>query len=297
MATITELDDSRAHTVSRSPEEQIRALRYLVEGTESDTEVMGLVELTIPQVYLGQVLRNYRLNPLGCGVWFVEVNYGRRKPPGKITFDFDTTGERIKVTQALSTPSIYVVPGPVEAPVRQEIDFKGGIEVKRHGGTTKVEGCEIVDRKCEFTVKRTFGTDAIIDGDLVQLLFTKTGLVNSDLIQVLIWGIDLTFNPGELLFMGARGAQANGGANVGEVADWEGELAMHFAFSPNRADISYDFLPVDYPPIQKEGWDYLWISYADDISGTAIIPAPLQINVEQVYERAALAPLFFGGQS
>ena len=75
-----------------------------------------------------------------------------------------------------------------------------------------------------------------------------------------------------MLFLGASGTKRG-------QDDWE--LTFRFAASPNVANLQLG----NITGIQKEGWQYLWVRYADDEDTTAktLIKRPVSAYVEQVY--------------
>jgi hypothetical protein len=120
MPVIIERYDSRESTVG--VDNPSVDLIYVVDGTESDAVVRGLVEATIPAMYAGLVFQNYHIAHQGGGLWEVTVRYGKREPkePGESSFSFDTGGGTTHITQSLQTVARY----PWDAP-----DFKGAIGV------------------------------------------------------------------------------------------------------------------------------------------------------------------------
>ena len=62
--------------------------------------------------------------------------------------------------------------------------------------------------------------------------------------------------------------------------DWE--ITFRFAASPNRTGLTIG----DIKGIDKKGWEYMWVRYADseDAAARAIVKTPVGVYVEQVYE-------------
>ena len=107
------------------------------------------------------------------------------------------------------------------------------------------------------------------------LLFQLTGRVNSAPYK--------GFQAGECLFLGASGSKR------GE-EDWE--ISFRFAASPNKTGLSVG----DIGGIDKKGWEYLWVRYADaeDPAAKSIVKRPAAVYVEQVYEYGDFSGLGIG---
>jgi hypothetical protein len=92
------------------------------------------------------------------------------------------------------------------------------------------------------------------------------------------------FAKGELLFLGASGSKRG-------KDDWE--ITYRFAASPNAAGLTLG----DITGINKEGWHYLWVRFADDEDTTAkaLIKKPVAAYVEQVYQYGDFSLLGLGG--
>ena len=296
MPGIFEIVGSRGHTVSLSPDENVRPLHYRIYGTDDDTVARQLVETTIPAFYDGQRFNRYQLTHEGNGLWMVEVTYGRKKPTSFLKFDFDTAGEKTKLTQSLH--SDYYPALDASGQPQETIDFKNAINVQRSAGKTKVEGVDVGVPAFGFTVSQTFGPETPMDSDFIGLLDTCSWHINNDVIDVTITGIELHAEPGELLFQGATGSQKSGGnivlAEIGP--ELEGEVALKFAKSPNiTLNMPIELDPTKPGLVVKRGWDFLWVAYEEDDSGDVIVPTIRQVNVDVVFPSAALSALFFGG--
>jgi hypothetical protein len=69
--------------------------------------------------------------------------------------------------------------------------------------------------------------------------------------------------------------------------DWE--ITFRFAASPNQTGLSVGSIT----GINKKGWEYLWVRYADaeDTGSGAIIKKPIAAYVERVYDDANFGAL------
>jgi hypothetical protein len=248
MPVIIERYDSRETTVGiDNPSVD---LIYIVDGTESDAVVRGLVEATIPAMYAGLVFQNYHISHQGSGLWEVTVRYGKREPkePGQSSFAFDTGGGTTHITQSLQTVAKY----PADAP-----DFKGAIGVNNDS----VEGTDITIPVYNF--KETHYIPAVLVTPAYKTtLFALTGKVNAFPFK--------GFAPGEVLFLGASGSQRG-------MEDWE--ITFSFAASPNAVGLTVG----DITGIDKKGWEYLWVRYQDAEDADVLVKQPAAVYVEQVY--------------
>ena len=116
---------------------------------------------------------------------------------------------------------------------------------------------------------------AAVSGAYKAALFYLTGSVNN--------GGFKGFAAGEVLFLGASGSQR------GE-DDWE--IKFKFAASPNATGLVVG----DITGINKKGWEYLWVRYADaeDTSAKVLVKKPIAAYVEQVYPYGNFAGLGIG---
>ncbi len=249
---ILEKYSSRQATVSA--ESPSADLEFMVLGTEDELEVKVLVEATIPVLYAGLVFQSYHIEHQGGGVWEVSSRYGKKEPkePGASSFSFDTGGGTQHVTQSKETVQRYGVSN-LTAP-----DFKGAIGV----ANDSVEGTDVTVPVYNFTETHYIPV-ALITQAYKKKLFELTGAVNDAPFK--------GFDAGEVLFMGASGSQRGRD-------DWE--ITYRFAVSPNAEDLVIG----DIAGIEKRGWDYLWVRYADAEDENTLVKQPVAVYVERVYE-------------
>jgi len=127
-----------------------------------------------------------------------------------------------------------------------------------------VEGVDIAVPVYHFS-KTHYLPDAIVTPAYRGTLFNLTGKVNG--------GAFNGFAAGECLFLGASGAKRGSG-------DWE--ITFRFAASPNVTNLTIG----DITGVDKKGWEYLWVRYADSVDDTAkaLVKKPIAAYVERVYE-------------
>jgi hypothetical protein len=262
MPVIIERYDSREITVGI--ENPSVDLLYMVAGTEDDGAVRATVEATIPAIYAGLVFQSYHIAHQGGGVWEVSVRYGKKEPKetGQSTYSFDTGGGTTHITQSLETVASYAP--PVEDPP----DFKGAIGVS----IDSVEGIDVTIPV--FNFKEThYIPAALVTPAYKVALFQLTGKVNAAPFK--------GFAPGEVLFLGASGSQRG-------TEDWE--ITFSFAASPNVTDLRVG----DITGIDKKGWEYLWVRYAEAEDADVLVKQPAAVYVERVYEYSDFALLGIG---
>jgi hypothetical protein len=250
LATIRERYDSREAT--EGVESPSVDLIYIVEGTEDDATVRTLVEGTIPAIYVGLVFQTYHITHQGGGVWEITVRYGKKeaKDTGESSFSFDTGGVTAHITQSLATIARY-------APSGTAPDCQGAIGVT----SDSVEGTDVTVPVYNFT-ETHYLPIASVTGAYKAALFQLTGKVNNAPFK--------GFAVGEVLFLGASGSQRG-------VEDWE--ITYRFAASPNVTGLAVG--PIT--GINKKGWEYLWVRYADAEDQNVLVKQPIAAYVEQVY--------------
>jgi hypothetical protein len=260
MAEIHEKFDSRESTRGDSSSTD---LQYIVTGTDSDSTVRSLVSSTAPLIYDDLLFQSFHITPLGGGIWEVSVRYGEVEPKetGGSSFSFDTGGGTQHITQSLQTVGSHA--NGVAAP-----NFKGAIGVT----TDSVEGTDITIPVYNFTETHYLDA-ALVTGPYKSTLFNLTGKVNA--------GGFKGFSEGEVLFLGASGSKRSS-------EDWE--ITFRFAASPNVTGLSVG----DITGIDKKGWEYLWVRYADAEDENVLVKQPIAAYVERVYEYGNFSALGIG---
>jgi len=265
--SFTEQIDSRSWTTGESASV---TLKYILEGTSDDLTAKLLVTNSTATEYDGLVRQSIELEPIevntaaGSGKWSVTVKYGPRPAPsetGESSFQFDTGGGTMHITQAISTVQRYAPAGKT-AP-----DFGGAIGVTHDN----VEGVDVT-----IPVYTWSETHYLPDAQVNKAAYyALTGKVNN--------GGFKGCAAGECLFLGASGSKRGSD-------DWE--ITFKFAASPNRTGISVG--PIS--GISKKGWEYMWVRYADseDAAAKAIVKKPVAVYVEKVYEEGNFASLGIG---
>jgi hypothetical protein len=196
----------------------------------------------------------------------VTVPYGVRKnATGEWTWSFDTTGGTIHITNSKSSIARY--PTSTPAAIGDAPDMKGTIGLDGD----QVKGTDIIIPALKFSVtyKHPMG---IVGIPYAKYLASLTGMVNSDVF--------LTCAPGEVLFLGARGADGT---------QAEASVSYSFAISANVTGLSIG----DVAGIAKKGWETAWVKYKDDTDAVATsveeVRVPEYVYIERVYDTIAMS--------
>ena len=276
-AVIVETYESGAATVG--PESPSVDLHYAVVGTESDLDVRALVEATIPAIIRGMVFRNYRIDHKGAGVWDVVARYAQEEvqaadpPPDGgdpaspadplgSNFTFETTGGTQHISQSLQTVANHALPGKVPPNFGGAIGFNG----------ESVEGTDITVPVFRFTLTHSIPI-LLVTFAYAVTLFRLTGRVNAAPFK--------GFAAGEVLFLGASGSRRG-------LEAWE--ITYSFAASPNAVNLAVGGIV----GVNKKGWEYLWVRYADVEDQKVLVKQPASVHVERVYESGNFALLGIG---
>jgi len=261
--TVHEKWESRETTEGESPSID---LVYIVRGTDDDLTAKAALASAAPVLYDGLVRQSLHIERTAEEVWEGSVRYGMKEPPetGDSTYQFDTGGGTQHITQSLETVGKYAPPGKVPP------EFKGAIGVTHDN----VEGVDITVPVYNFSETHYVATALVTDAYKATLFFL-TGKVNGAAFR--------GFAAGEVLFLGASGSKR------GE-DDWE--ITFRFAASPNVTDLAVG----DMVGIDKKGWEYLWVRYADDEDAAAkvLVKKPIAAYVERVYEYGDFSGLGIG---
>lgn len=245
--------DSRDTTIG--DESESVELKFVIRGTDDDIAARSALLAASPVLYANLIRQTAQITPIGYLVWEGTVRYGRRKPPetGDSSYQFDTTGGTLHITQSLQTMARYAPPGKT-AP-----NYFGAIGVSGDN----VEGVDITIPVNSFSETHYLPVSFVTEAYKTTVEYL-TGTVNA-----------MPFRgkaAGEVLFLGASGSQRG-------QEDWE--ITFKFSVSRNRTGITIG----DITGIAKMGWDYLWVKYedAEDAAAGALIKKPVAVYVEKVY--------------
>ncbi len=263
---VVEKFESRMITTGTNPSVE---LRYVIRGTNDDVEARNALVAFSPATYdswgsgwFYLPRESISVQPVGDLLWEGVVRYGPFTPTNESTFAFDTGGGTQHITQSKQTVAKY--------PAGTAPDFKGAIGVTNDS----VEGVDITVPVYQFS-ETHYLPDETVTPAYRLTLFQLTGRVNA--------GAFKGFNAGEVLFLGASGSRRGYG-------DWE--ITFRFAASPNVSNLTIG----DITGIDKKGWEYLWVRYADseDAAAKALVKKPLAVYIERVYDNGDMSLLGIG---
>lgn len=239
-------------------------LPYRVTGSEDTGDVISAIQLALTAYYRGLKFVDFDLEHIGGGTWDLIANYAYQASDTEPQFSFDTTGGTSHITQAKEDIGRYTIAG------RTAPNFNGAIGVTKDS----VDGCDIVTPTYRFN-ETCFFDAAVVDAAFKATVFYLTGRVNDASFKGLARG--------ECLFEGARGIQRGNG-------QWE--VNFNYAGSPNLTGLSVGSVS----GIDKEGWHYLWVRYADyvDPSFNGMVKRPVAVIVNRVYEYGDMSLLGVG---
>ena len=256
---ILELFDSGRASDGASSNDEIR---YMVTGTDDETEVLAAVKGTAPTTLYGLKRVNVDVVPLGAGAWECTVAY--EGLPNNSEYTFETGGGSVHITQSLANVARYAAAGQT-AP-----DFGGAIGVNGDS----IDGTDITVPVYNFTERHQLAS-SVVTAAYKLALFHATGKVNNATFKGLA--------AGEVLFLGASGAKTG-------IDNWE--ITYRFAASPNVSNLNVGGITVT----SKKGWEYLWVRFRDAEDGTAkaLVKRPVAAYVERVYESADFSTIGIG---
>jgi hypothetical protein len=256
---------------SRSGDDEQIDLLFVIEGTNDDAVARAALAAEAPTTFNGLVRQKPSIEPLGENLWDGRVRYVKdsyeQPQTGDSAFSFDTTGGTQHITQSKANIAKYAPSGQT-AP-----DFGGAIGVTHDN----VEGVDITVPVFAFNKTRYIDPSDMTQS-YITALYALTGKVNSTVLNIDVDGVTLTFQPGECLFLGATGGKR-------KQDDWE--INFRFAGSPNATNLTIGTIT----GINKKGWEYLWVRYADSEDANVIVKKPVAVYVEKVYELADLTVL------
>ena len=287
---------SRGATIARLGRKAQSVYRrsYKLFGSSNDIAVHNEVNqvLTVSGLFWqypgagDQVLQaeSYTLEYLGDDAWHLEVNYvkegGADNPeqpdPLRRSRSFDTGGATTHITQAQgSPPERRYWSGSPAAP-----DQQGAIGIDGDS----VQGVDIVIPNLTWT--ETFDVpSAYVNTDYIKTLSRLTGSVNSQPFR--------NFAAREVLFMGASGSQ-----------DWDelkgdGPWTLSYKFVASANAGAGKTIPAltigGITGIEKDGHEYLWVRYEDQVETESLIKVPKFVYVNKVYREENFTQLGIGG--
>ena len=258
MAIVDEAFAGRSTTIGRT---KVTRITVNVHDAADEIDARDAVQLWRPATYDGMYAGDVDIDELGGGHWRATVVYSLAETDDEYTFD--TGGGNQKITQSPVVASY--APSGATAP-----DFQGAINVS----DDRVEGVDVVSPVFQFSETHRV-TDTFVLAGYKQVLFGLTGCVNNATFKGLA--------AGECLFLGASGTKRGLDA-------WS--ITYRFAGSPNVTGLTIG----DITGVDKLGWDYLWVRYADfpDSFAYCLVKRPIAAYVHRVYTPADFSDLGIG---
>lgn len=230
---------------------------YIVTGSDDETAIRQAVAAAVP-LYVGHLRRRpATIQQVGPLLWEARVQFCVLQN----VLAGSTSGASQHITQGRQTVGRH----PASAP-----DFGGAIGVSRDS----VDGVDILVPQLQFSITQVEPVEDV-PANYIATLFHLTSRTNNAPYMISDGHVMLTFQRGELLFLGA-----DFNKRIGE--HWE--FLYKFSASPNVYGVSLGSIG----GIDKRGWEYLWVRYADDEDkdAAAIVKKPIGVYVERVYDEA-----------
>ncbi len=249
-----------------------RTYRGTVVEATSTPEARAVALANTPafqQTDLGLLYRqDLRTRKVAYDQYECEAIYGRREfTTGSWTWDFDTTGGTVHVSNSKETVATFAGTGVSESTIP---DHKNAIDVQGE----EVRGIDITIPAMRMNVqfKHKRGEVTL---DWARLIHDITGTVNSKSM--------LGFEAGEVLFLGGRGANGS---------ESESTIGYSFAMSANQTNFTIGAIA----GVVKAGWNAAWVSYKDDVDQDRLVKQPEFVYVERVYNTVDLAAILGFGR-
>lgn len=183
----------------------------------------------------------------------IEQQGGSQTDPVPGAIGWDTTGHTEHITQALSQESI---------PAQGAPDFEGAINVSGDS----VQGIDIVRPCMRYYETWILPVATALDCNFIDSVYRLTGTVNLDDFRC--------WDPGEVLFMGARGQWQEDQPYV--------PVTFEFEVRPNEQNY-YPWEGAGGNFVLKKGWEHIWILYEDKVDANRLVKHPIAAYKSKVY--------------
>lgn len=270
----------RDHTVDSDGHIYSATIPYIVIGFTDEIQMLAYAKLNIPAVIQPDPNLNIYVEldtiaideRLAHDVWRVMANYPHKddnltdNDQNEIPeFSFDISGGTKHITHSKET-----VFSASSDPKKKAPDYSRAINVDQDG---KIGGVDIVNSTFSFTEKHFF-KNSKVNNSFKRTIASLVGKVNSNSFR--------HWEPGELIFMGATGSRR------GKTSKDKWEVTFRFAVSMNVTNLQVsDNITIP----KKNGWDYLWVKYKDNVEKNTLIKEIDSAFVERVYDYVSFNPL------
>lgn len=300
MSTFTWVEDnsSRSATIHRLGRKATSSYvkSWKIFGTTDDVAVHADVNTTLWQSYMyweypGQPTNrlqaeSYTLEYLGDEAWQLQVTYSKdgaeddqQQDPLKRSRSFDTSGATQHITQAISSPTFPQGEQRFHTGSPAAPNMQGAIGVDGQS----VNGVDIVVPQLTWT--ETYDVPNLyVSTNWIKSVSSLTGTVNNANFR--------GFAAGEVLFLGASGSQQWDS----DKGDGPWNLSFKFVASANQGiGKTYPAVTIgDITGIEKDGHDYLWVYYEDNVSNDTLLKKPKFVYVNKVYRRTDFSQIGIG---
>lgn len=249
-------EDIASRSIKFDFENTTAELLFHITDTDDESVALGLLAAAAPVTWTvdGFILSKlvFDVKPDGYKVWRGTVAYSKRLAVSESSYQFETGGGSTHITHSLQTMQVQPAAGWSAPNFYNAIGWDG----------KQINGCDIVSPVYNFSETHVLAA-ASVTAAYKLALFRATGKFNNATFK--------GFAAGEALFLGASGTKR------ADADEWE--INYRFAASENVTGLAVGGIT----GINKRGWDYLWLSFADDTSANILIKRPVVAIVEQVY--------------
>lgn len=245
-------------------------------SAEDENQVRAMLETPAVGLltdYNDLPLSDYELDYVGGSNWTGRAHYGSVPPLalGLTVWEFDATGQSVKFLQSKQTVSSTAI--NAQGAVVAAPNFSGSIGV----ADDNIEGCDVIVPQALFTARKRWNMSDLPSNGYLQTCYEFVGSTNSAMVEFTWLGAKFTFDVGELLLQGFTCVQS--GLDTFE-------CSYKFAASPNRLKADNNGITIaGFPnPIDKRGFEYLWVYYRRTTSNNVRVRQPQAVYVERVYD-------------
>jgi hypothetical protein len=280
-------------------------MRWLVHSIEDYSMAEEKAATLAPLYYDGHVRTSLVVRPVGAGWYEIEANYGNSGIPaypensGFMTeFDVEIFPAGLSVDTTTKNEHITTawVDNDGENPICTGYAAEGETAPESEGAINvsggRVGGIDVAVPSFSWTetwlipawflISGTFEprrSDSMLGGieggePYAITLHDMGGSVNEEYFRL--------FNPGEVLFLGAKFDTSRSSTLV--------PVSFSFTATPNRKNFKIGGVTV----AKKDGQDYMWVQYGDASTGGSPVKRAKYVYVDQVYPRKDFGKLQIG---
>lgn len=273
--------ESRGSSLDLLAKDSTAEVIYVIDGTSDDGAAMSIAQSSMPFTFRGLKRTTIDLEVVGPSTFEATASYidpekeedDERPETGEGLWSFDTSGESFNIQFTDPTRQTRGHTG-TESPTPESWSGAIGVNGK------EVSGTDIIVPSLKLTY-RTRLPNSMVNIGWVKTVASITGTTNFRPFY--------GFKRGELLFVGASGEEA---------VDRDPDMTFTFMASSNIDSFKFNVIDTAKPTVtvSKRGWEYLWLYYADteDTDSKRVIPKPIDVYVNAVYDETDFALLGIG---